>query len=101
MSSGKLDTGKAGIVDYDGGRFFVAAGRLLREVTGLIMDPAGSGWYYCSAGQIHAGYTGLAYYDNAWFYVVNGKLDADFTGEVEYDGAKFMVVNGQMTGQVV
>ena len=86
---------RAGLVEYDGGRFMIAAGRILREVDGLIQEPNTGLWYYVAAGQV-ADYTTLVQYDGAWFYVINGELATDFTGEVEYDGAMFSVVAGQV-----
>ena len=93
---GKLDTTYVGIVDYDGGRFLVAAGRIMTEVNGLNQDPNGSDWYFYANGQIQNQYTGLAQYDGAWFYIVEGKLAEDFTGDVEYDGAMFHVDHGML-----
>ena len=73
----------------------IAAGRILREVNGLIQDPNTGLWYYVAAGQV-ADYTGLVLYDGAWFYVVNGELATGYTGPVVYDGSTFNVVNGQV-----
>ncbi|MBR4726437.1 MAG: hypothetical protein IK080_00935, partial [Clostridia bacterium] len=73
----------------------IAAGRILREVNGLIQDPNTGLWYYVSAGQV-ADYTGLVMYDGAWCYVINGELALSYTGPVEYDGATFNVVGGQV-----
>ena len=50
--NGILDTTKTGLVEYDGGRFMIAAGRILREVNGLVMDPNKSVWYYLANGQV-------------------------------------------------
>lgn len=100
VQNGKLDTAKADFVGYDGSLFLVAAGRIVREANGLVMDPDGDAWYYCAAGQVQTQYTGLTEYDGAWFYVVNGKLDTGFNGIVTYDGAQFRVVGGQMVEQV-
>ncbi|MBR3103604.1 MAG: hypothetical protein IKH46_07250, partial [Lachnospiraceae bacterium] len=83
-------------VEYDGGLFFVGAGRIMTEVNGLAMDPQGTDWYYLANGQAQTQYTGLAQYDGEWFYVVNGKLATDYTGTVEYDGAEFNVVSGMV-----
>ena len=86
----------ADYVEYDGGLFYVAAGRIMKEVNGLAKDPDGPDWYYLAEGQAQIQYTGLAFYDGEWFYVVDGKLAADYTGNVEYDGAVFYVENGMV-----
>ena len=79
----------------------MAAGRVVREASGLIMNPDRSGWYYCANGQAQTQYTGLVRYDGHWFYVVSGKLDAGFNGIVTYNGAQFRVAGGQMIEQVI
>ncbi len=96
VKNGWMDSTFAGVVDYDGGKFLVGAGRIMTEVNGLNQDPNGSDWYFYANGQVQNQYTGLAQYDGAWFYIVEGKLATDFTGDVQYDGATFHVVNGQM-----
>ena len=96
INKGKLDTTLADYVEYDGGLFYVAAGRIMKEVNGLAKDPDGPDWYYLAEGQAQIQYTGLAFYDGEWFYVVDGKLAADYTGNVEYDGAVFYVENGMV-----
>ena len=96
INQGKLDTTLADYVAYDGGLFYVAAGRILSEVNGLAKDPDGADWYFLANGQAQIQYTGLALYDDAWFYVINGKLAEDYSGTVEYDGATFNVVNGMV-----
>lgn len=89
---GAVDTGAYGIMEYNGGRFFVANGAIIPN-SGLVSD--GSAWYYLSSGQV-ADYTGLASYDGAWFYVTNGMLDTERNGIVSYDGAQFMLAAGRI-----
>ena len=96
IEEGLLNTTLAAYVPYDGGLFYVAAGRILREVNGLAQDPDGSDWYYLAEGQAQTQYTGLAEYDGEWFYVVRGKLAEYYTGPVSYDGNEFWVENGQL-----
>ena len=97
LKKGVLDTSVSDFVEYDGGLFFIAAGRLVKEQNGLAMDPDDpTSWYYCANGQAQTDYTGLASYDGEWFYIVDGKQAIDYTGEVEYDGASFYVVNGMV-----
>ena len=88
--------------DFDAAAFFVlvdflqgAAGRILREVNGLVMDPNKSVWYYLANGQV-ADYTGLVQFDGAWFYVISGRLATEYSGQMEYDGEWFTVLNGQV-----
>ena len=95
LSNGVLDTSSVGIVNYNGGRFMIAAGRILRDVNGLIQDPNTGLWYYVAGGQV-VDYTGLALYNGAWFYVIDGMLAVDYTGWVSYDGSDFYVVNGMV-----
>ena len=68
----------------------------MREINGLAMDPAGSGWYYFALGQVQMNYTGLVLYDGQWFYVQNGKLMDGYTGIVRDDGVDFYIVNGRV-----
>lgn len=96
VNQGVLNTTMAGYVTYDTGLFYLAAGRILKEESGLRQDPVTSKWYYLANGQAQTQYTGLAQYDGAWFYVVNGALAEDYTGTVQYDGAEFYVVNGKL-----
>ena len=96
ITDGKLDVTVTRVVSYDGGLFVVAAGRILREVNGLWLNPDDSKWYFAAEGQVQNQYTGVAQYDGAFFYVVNGVLDSGYNGTVTYDGATFKVVNGML-----
>ncbi|MBR6850724.1 MAG: hypothetical protein IKM88_10850, partial [Lachnospiraceae bacterium] len=93
---GRLDTTMAAYVSYDGGLFFVGAGRIMTEVSGLAKDPKGSDWYYLANGQAQIQYTGLAQYDGKWFYVKAGMFAQNYTGIVDYNGASFRVENGMV-----
>ncbi len=99
IKDGKLNTALNAYVDYDGGKFFVGAGRIIQEYSGLAQDPENTesgDWYFLANGQAQIQYTGLAYYDNAWFYVEAGKLAKGFYGTVEYDGTSFEVYDGMV-----
>ena len=96
VKDGVLDTGLNALVPYNGGLFYVAAGRITREVSGLVLDPNGSGWYFVALGEVQNQYTGLATYNGAWFYVIKGRLADDYTGVVTYDNQLFNVVNGMV-----
>ena len=96
INNGVLDTNKRGIVNYDGGQFMIAAGRILREANGLIQDPNTGTWYFVSAAQVASNYRGLALYDEHWFYVWDGVFQSNAEGYVEYDGATFYVSGGMV-----
>ena len=99
IENGRVATGMNAFVPYDGGLFAVAAGRIVKEYSGLMQDPQNTktgAWYFFSQGQAQTQYTGLAQYDGQWFYVQSGKLATDYTGSVKYDGSTFHVVNGMV-----
>ena len=100
IKSGLVQIDMNAFVEYDGGLFAVAAGRIVGEYSGLMQDPENTtdgDWYFFAKGQAQTQYTGLAEYDGAWFYVINGKLATSFTGMVEYDGDTFYVNNGMLS----
>ena len=84
----------AGIVEYNGGEFFVANGVLCSGANGL--NEFGGKWYFLANGQIQRGYNGLALYDGEWFYLKNGELDATVKGLVDYDGGRFLFADGRL-----
>lgn len=89
-----LQSDFTGIVEYNGGEFFVAKGVLCSEANGL--NEYNGKWYYLSAGQIQRGYNGLALYDGEWFYLNNGELNATVNGLVPYDGGTFLFAEGRL-----
>ena len=97
---GVLDLDEVGLVDYNGGKFVVAAGRVVSEYSGLWFNSKDIGgddeWYYVANGQVQSDFTGLTVYEGEWFYLENGKLIPDYTGEVVYDGVVFEMVNGHL-----
>ncbi|MBR3103637.1 MAG: leucine-rich repeat protein [Lachnospiraceae bacterium] len=98
IQDGKVQTDMNKFVEYDGGLFAVAAGRIVSEYSGLMQDPTNAqtgAWYFFANGQAQTQYTGLAQYDGHWFYVQGGKFDPAYNGTVVYDGATFEVVNGE------
>lgn len=96
VNNGIMDTGLEGIIPYDGARFLVGAGRIIREANGLIQDPVTKKWYFVSNGQVQTNYRGLALYDDHWFYIWDGLFLDDAIGWVEHDGNTFYVVNGML-----
>ena len=96
VQNGKLDTTYSGFVDYNGGKFFVARGKLVRK-DGLVQDPNHKAdWYFLSGGQVQKQKTGVVIYNKAGFYVVKGKLDTSFTGTVPYGKSMVKIVKGRM-----
>jgi hypothetical protein len=97
--NGVIDTSKTALVDYNGGKFVVAKGRIVDEYNGLWQNAKSIGgddsWYYVANGQVQTQYTGLVLYDGEWFYVENGQL-VPYNGEVEYDGEIFNVKEGMV-----
>jgi len=90
---GVFDDTMTGIVDYEGGSFFVADGVMCSDANGLAMYPQGT-WYFLANGQIQKDYTGLALYDGEWFYIINGRLAKEAVGLVEFQGGQFLVSDG-------
>lgn len=91
---GKVATNFNGIVEYEGGEFFVAKGVLCSTANGL--NEYGGKWYFLSQGQIQRGYNGLAEYNGAWFYLTNGELTTTINGLVNYDGGQFVFAEGRL-----
>ena len=101
LVDGKQDTTKVGFVDFNGGKFLVANGRVVKEKSGLVQDPDNlEDWYFLANGQVQMNHTGLTEYDKAWFFVEEGKLDTNLNAYVYYDGGKFLVAAGQLKSEV-
>jgi hypothetical protein len=103
VEDGVIDTTKSALVEYNGGKFVVAAGRIVSEYDGLWQNAKSIGgndeWYYVADGKVQTDYTGLVQYDGEWFYVENGEL-VPYNGQVEYDGGIFNVRDGMVVSQV-
>ena len=102
LADGQPDTGKTGLVEYNGGVFAAAGGQVLTDYSGLFLN-AGTGivnpdnrWYFLSNGQVQKQYSGLALYDRHWFYIQNGVLEDRFTGIIAHNGGEFYVINGEL-----
>ncbi|MCC8103092.1 MAG: hypothetical protein LIP11_12845 [Clostridiales bacterium] len=99
ITDGILDTTVNGLIPYDGERFLVAAGRMVREYSGLWLNSVIIGgdnqWYFIGSGMVQ-NVSCVALYDGAWFVVENGVLASGYNGTMEYGGALFHVVNGQL-----
>ena len=85
---------KSGIVEYEGGQFFVANGVLCSTANGL--NEFGGQWYFLAGGQVQAQQTGLAEYGGEWFYIDKGILDINRRGIVNHDGGQFMIAAGRI-----
>ncbi len=96
---GKVDTSFSGIVEYEGGEFFVAKGVLCSDANGMQQNVADGKWYFLSQGQIQRGHNGLAEYDGAWFYLTDGEINTTINGLVSYDGGQFVFAEGQLQSQ--
>lgn len=91
--NGVFDQTKTGLVDFDGGRFYVVNGVLSAESNGLtLIDGV---WYFLSQGQLQV-VTQWAEYDGYWFYITNGILDTAKNGLMSYNGGQFLVAAGQI-----
>ena len=103
VEDGVIDTTKSALVEYNGGKFVVAVGRIVSEYDGLWQNAKSIGgndeWYYVADGKVQTDYTGLVQYDGEWFYVENGQL-VPYNGQVEYDGGIFNVRDGMVVSQV-
>ena len=92
---------KYGFVNWNGGKFFIAYGKVAAGANGLAQDPDNAdNWYYCSNGQVQTQYTGLVEYDSEWFYVSQGKLDTTLAAVIDYDTGKFLVAAGRILREV-
>lgn len=101
LVDGEQDKTKIGFVDFNGGKFLVANGRVVTEKSGLVNDPDNSAdWYFLANGQVQLNHTGLTEYDGAWFFVEEGKLDTNLNEFVYYDGGKFLIAAGQLKSEV-
>lgn len=84
-----------GIVNYEGGKFFVANGVVVTSANGLNLNAADQKWYFLADGQVQTEYTGFAEYDGEWFVIEKGVL-VDYNGLYDYDGGTFLVAAGQL-----
>ena len=82
----------AGVVAYEGGKYFVANGLLCKDANGLnLYDDT---WYFLLGGKVQQ-WSGLAYYDGNWFYILTGVLNP-VSGLVPYEGKWFAFSLGRM-----
>jgi len=94
--NGVLNTEANGLYDYNGGKFVFAAGRLIKTVNGLWLNPQDNKFYYLANGQVQTQHSGVVEYNGEFFVVKNGVFDSSYNGTIEYDGKTFNVSNGQL-----
>ena len=87
-----------GIVEYDGGKFFVTDGVLCSEANGLNLYE--DKWYFLAQGQIQTQYSGFALYDDNWFMIKDGMLDETANGLYPYNGGTFLFSTGKLRTDV-
>ena len=103
FKDGQVDEDFEGLTEYDGAKFYVKDGVVVKDMNGLYLVSGADDetttddkFYFFSNGQIQSEYKGLALYDNEWFYLENGYLDTNTNGIVEHDGGKFIVAVGRI-----
>lgn len=94
--NGKVMDSFTGLVDFEGGKFFVRNGVLDTTVNGP-QSPDAKNFYFFANGQICSNYSGMALYDGKWFVVENGVFKTGFNGLYSWNGGKFWVAAGQKT----
>ena len=76
---GKVDTAYTGLAANEYGWWYVEAGQINFNVTGLVNDST-YGWWYVENRQINFNYTGLVQNSYGWWYV--GMLASEIVGAV-------------------
>lgn len=88
-----------GVYEYNGAKFVMAAGRIIKEHSGLC-EAADGVWYYLANGQIQTQYSGIASYTTSegtsYFYIVEGVFQRNYTGELTVNGVTYQVINGEV-----
>lgn len=94
----EIDTTKTGIVEFQGGEFWVVKGDLAEDANGLTICPDGKA-YFLAQGQIQRK-DGFAEYMGEWFIIKNGMLDETANGLYDYDGSQFVFAAGKLLKNV-
>ena len=92
---GKVDTAYTGLAANEYGWWYVEAGRINFNVTGLVNDST-YGWWYVENSQINFNYTGLVQNAYGWWYVENGAINFNATGLAQNEYGWWYVENGQV-----
>ncbi len=94
----EIDTTKTGIVEFQGGEFWVVKGDLAEDANGLTICPDGKA-YFLVQGQIQK-VSQVAEYQGNWFMIKDGLLDESANGLYDYDGGKFVFAAGKLRKDV-
>ena len=92
---GKVDTAYTGLAVNEYGWWYVEAGQINFNVTGLVNDST-YGWWYVENSQINFNYTGLVQNAYGWWYVENGAVNFNATGLAQNEYGWWYVENGQV-----
>ena len=92
---GKVDTAYTGLAANEYGWWYVEAGQINFNVTGLVNDST-YGWWYVENSQINFNYTGLVQNAYGWWYVENGAINFNATGLARNEYGWWYVENGQV-----
>ena len=92
---GKVDTAYTGLAANEYGWWYVEAGQINFNVTGLVNDST-YGWWYVENSQINFNYTGLVQNAYGWWYVENGAINFNATGLAQNEYGWWYVENGQV-----
>lgn len=102
FEDGKISETKTGLVDYEGGKFYLKNGKIdtsLNGVDGGEKLDLGLDFYWFNNGQVANYYSGLATYTgtkgSGWFVVESGKVDLTYMGLYTYAGQRFVISYGQ------
>ncbi len=87
-----IDTGKTGLVCNNDEWWYVKAGKVSTEYTGVINNGGGS-WYVIN-GKIDINFSGLGKDGDVWRCVMKGKVYPEYTGLVQNAGYFWYVKDG-------
>jgi predicted Zn-ribbon and HTH transcriptional regulator len=94
----EIDKTKTGIVEFEGGEFWVINGDLAEDANGLTICPDGKA-YFLAQGQIQR-VSQVAEYKGNFFMIKNGLLDESANGLYDYDGGTFVFAAGKLRKDV-
>ena len=102
FEKGEVSETKSGLVDFEGGKFYLKDGKIdtsLNGVDGGEKLDLGLDFYWFNNGQVANNYSGLAAYigtkGEGWFVVTNGKVDLSYMGLYTWAGQRFVISYGQ------
>lgn len=92
---GYIRSDYTGMWKYNGSFYYIKAGRMQANYTGLCRNTSGV-WYYVKNGKMDTAYAGLVKNGGSWFYVKSGKMQSTYTGLVKHNGSWYYVKSGKM-----